>query len=669
MRLSKFFRRYSRTLLMVFMSLLLVTFLIQPVLQYMSRKPSAQQVVIGHSAYGEVYNTDLAQAKADQDVLVNLDRMAGMVEPLDLQLLMQEAERMGVHVGREEVEATLAQSGKPEQVQRLLIQLQQHFHRSEKGLYDLMGRWFAALEVWRIQEAALEDSTPRVEEAYRDAHQKADVQVSVIDSRAFVTRVPEPTDEELQAFFDENKDRFAAHTDDKLEFGYRLPDRVRIEFVTIDPKSLEPAIHARERELERYFQENAWKYTKSVGAESPSASRPAAPTRVPMTFDEAKDQVRRDYIKARAVQEAQSLMNQIHDSVYRPWQAERADEQGFRPTPPDALVSFKDLHDQYADRANVIYKQTPLLSQQDLQNYFDDRPDFLKQMAGDQLGSPEPMYVEGTNMIPASELAFRVKGLYTPKSDDRLPVLNLLEPSPVINTRKPVPGARSRRSGRQETPYQPYMFRVVQAEPSAPPASLDEVREQVRSDYKLMKAHAAAGEYARQLAESARSEGLAAAAEQATELKQILAAAEPSASPLNPSPAPKPEGPYLKEFGPAAPPEPVTRDSDLGPYLADSQKLPQEIFAAMEDPAPETGPAHVVVEGDVAKLFKWAVVEVEDLQPLYRGEFEQQRSAFQRSHPGLAGLEVGRGWFDSQNIRLRNGFSYTNSAATQPSSD
>jgi hypothetical protein len=669
MRFTKFFRRYSRTLLMVFMSLLLVVFLVGPVLQNMTRKPRDQKMVIGHSMYGDVYNSDLAAASADQEDLAQLGfSRVGIVKPLELRLLMQEAQRMGVHVGREEAGAMLAQMGPADQVQQRIALVQRRTHRSLDGLYKLVGQWLAVVEVLNMQAEALDESAPRTEMAYRDARQKADIQLSVIDSRAFVSRVPDPTEQELQAFFEANKDRFPAHTDDKLEFGYRLPDRVRIEYVTIDPKSLEPKIHARERELERFFQEHAHNYTKTVAAESPSTTRPTQTT-VPMTFEEARDKVRQDYIAARAVEEAQRLMNQIHDSVYRPWQAQRPDEQGFRPAPKEALVSFADLHDQFADRAQIIYKQTSLMSLEELQNYFDDRPDFLKQ-AGDQFPSPEPMYIEGTNKLPASELAFRVKGLYKPEADDRLPVLNLLEPSPVINTRQPAPGAQPRRGSRTpEVPYQPYMFRVVQAEPSGPPASLDQVREQVRSDYELMKAHAAAGEYARQLAEIARSEGLAAAAVQATELKQILSGAEPSPM-LDPDAAAS-ESPYVKEFGPAAPLEPVTRmSSRIGQYLSDSGKLPHEIFQAIADRAPESAPAHVVVVDDVAKLFKWAVVEVDGLKPIYRGEFEQQRARLQGRDSELVSREVlFDGWLDPENIHLRNGFTYTTPAATRPASD
>lgn len=660
MRFTKFFRRYSRALLMVFMSLLLVTWLITP---GSNSGPSRRDdIVIGTSIHGEITSGDWAQAQADQQALSALDSSVMRFDPLDFWLLTKEAQRMGIRVGRAEVQAALAQSGNPQELQRILAGIQKSSRRSTEGLYDLIGRWLAVQKLLGIQEDAIGESAPRIEMAYRDATQKADVQVSVIDSRAFVNGVAEPTEEELQAFFEANKDRFPGHTDDQIEFGYRLPDRVRIEYVTIDPKSLEPKIHARQRELEKYFQENAWNYTKTVTPETQAAGSTPAPTRVPMTFEEAKDLVRKDFIRERAILEAQSLMNQVRDTVYAPWQTQRPDEQGFRPEPEGAPVSFSDLREQFATRAEIIYQQTPLMSQEELRKYFDDRPDFLAKQLADQLGSPEPIYSEGMNRLSASELAFRVKGLYTPQPEERLPVLSLNEPSPVLVTRKTDFSVGMGRPS--ETPYQPYIFRVVQAEPSAPPASLDEVREQVVADLKLMKAHAAAGEHARQLAEAARNVGLAAAVEQATELKQLLAAAEPTAPAFLSDTPPAPSA-YVTELGPAAPLQPVTRASDqLGQYLTDSQKLPREIFEAVEEAGPSSASAHVVVVNDVAKLFKWAVVEVEGLKPVYRGEFDQQRPRLHAMSSQLAAQEVLGGWLSPENIHLRNKFVETR--ATQP---
>ncbi len=660
MRFTKFFRRYSRALLMVFMSLLLVTWLITP--GGNSGPSRRDDIVIGNSIHGEITSGDWALAQAEQQALAALDSSVMRFDPLDFWLLTKEAQRMGIRVGSEEVQAALAQSGNPQELQRILAGIQQSSRRSAEGLYELIGRWLAVQKLLSIQEEALAESAPRIEVAYRDATQKADVQVSVIDSRAFVNGVAEPTEEELQAFFEANKERFPGHTDDQIEFGYRLPDRVRIEYVTIDPKSLEPKISARQRELEKYFQENAWNYTKTVTPDAQAAA--GTPTRVPMTFEEAKDQVRKDFIKERAVLEAQSLMNQIRDTVYAPWQAQRPDEEGFRPEPEGALVSFSDLREQFASRAEVIYQQTPLMSYEELRKYFDDRPDSLSGQLADQLGSPEPIYSEGSNRLSASELAFRVKGLYTPQPEERLPVLSLNEPSPVLVTRKTNFSPGMRRPS--ETPYQPYMFRVVQAEPSAPPASLDEVREQVRADLKLMKAHTAAGEHARQLAEAARSVGLAAAVEQATELKQLLTAAEPAAPAFLSDTPPAPSA-YVTELGPAAPLQPVTRMSDqLGQYLPDSQKLPREIFQAVEEADPSSASAHVVVVNDVAKLFKWAVVEIEGVKPVYRGEFDQQRPRLHAMSSQLAAQEVLGGWLNPENIHLRNGFVDNRAAATQP---
>ncbi len=92
-----------------------------------------------------------------------------------------------------------------------------------------------------------------------------------------------------------------------------------------------------------------------------------------------------------------------------------------------------EVERRYESLYHLLGQPEVIANQEELQKFFDTRPDMLKQFGA----SPEPLYAEGNNTIPVSEFAFRVKGLFTPKSGERLPVLNVLEPSPVLTTRQP----------------------------------------------------------------------------------------------------------------------------------------------------------------------------------------------------------------------------------------
>jgi len=189
------------------------------------------------------------------------------------------------------------------------------------------------------------------------------------------------------------------------------------------------------------------------------------------------------------------------------------------------LTPFADVPDKFAGRHQVTYVRHDLLDEEGLQNKLDTRPPMLRQYMGPQ-GSPEPLYVQGQTIVPLSELAFRVEGLIKPTPDERLPVLRVLEPSDLLQNRTQNGTLRG-----PDEPYQAFVFRVVEVQPSGPPASLDEVRDQVVADYRLLKAYELAGRYAEELGARARVEGLAAAAAGMTELKALLQAADENWTP------------------------------------------------------------------------------------------------------------------------------------------
>jgi hypothetical protein len=646
MKLTKFFRRYSRTLLMFFMSLLLVVFLIGDVIQNAMQRRANPRLKIGEAFGQDLYNTDRLAAQAKQHVLARLGFSdAASLDPLDFYLLVEEARRMGVRVGRDEVKRMFQRSPNVRQLEEMLAIVQRQTGQSYDSMYDIVGQWLAVRELVITQAEALGNSLPRAERQFRDNQQEAVVRLAVLDSRAFVPLVPEPDAAELQAFFEEARDRESEFTEDEIRFGYRLPDRVRIEYLTVDPQQVEPKVRVREKDVQRYFEEHAGNYTKPLTG---STTAPAGgKTTVPMTYEEARERVREDYRRARAIQEAQSLVNEMQHAAYVAWQSQPRDEEGFRvPPPPEQIVSFDSLREKFSQRYPVILEVTGLVDREQLVARFDTRPAALRQMLGER-GSPEPVYVEGERKISLSELALRVKGLFRPQKHDLLPVLNLLEPSPVLHS-------MTGRGTAQEAPRQSYFFRVLEAVPAGPPESLDEVRERLERDYKLLKAHQKAREYAEWLADRARVVGLQAAAEEAGELKTLLEQAEkqwePSGDPTEPKPS------YVQDFGPNIPTLPFTRASRRLQWVGnDTQKVQQAVFALAEaqESDPLAGIPVVVVE--VARYFKWVIAQLEEVKPLYAGQFEKERPSLLGPPGEQEYAAVMREWMRPENVRQRCG--------------
>ncbi|MBN2448335.1 MAG: hypothetical protein JXO22_16530, partial [Phycisphaerae bacterium] len=248
--------------------------------------------------------------------------------------------------------------------------------------------------------------------------------------------------------------------------------------------------------------------------------------------------------------------------------------------------------------------------------------------------------------ITSSELAFRVKGLLEPTAEDRRPVLNINEPSPVV-----VSGRLDQRT-RTFTPEQSLFFRVVAVKPSGPPESLDAVRDKVVADWKLKKAFALAGEQANALAAKAREVGLREAVASATELKQMLTktpAEAPTTQPAEPDPITKNNLDILEPTTPTR----FTRSSQQVRGVGYAPVLAEAVFG-LGDPTALSAAERILCTA-LPRSQAWVVTEVTSLDPLYAGEFEKQRPNLDMGR--MQDLRIVQGlWFNSENIRLRTGW-------------
>jgi hypothetical protein len=647
MKLSKFLRKHSRALLMVFMSLLLVAFLIPNTVQALGGRGREGSMKLGEAFGHSITTDDVRRASADLQVVSHAGLLPQLPEDalLDYYLLMEEARRMGVRVGADEVRAGLTErirNSRPDvNPDEVLRQIQRFTHRSYEQIYEVIGRWLAVDRLVVLQGSAITDSLPRLELDYRDRTQEAVTRVSVIADEAFLHLVAEPTEEELQAFFDQCKDRKTAHTETELVYGYRLPDRVQIEYLTVDPQKVKDRITIQAVQVKRHFEENAHRYTKP----DPLASQPAEGEvpQVPMTFEEARDRVREDYREARAVEITQSLVNDMHGEARRPWGASPRREDGFAEPPAGGVVSLEELRQKFSATYEVEYGQTGLVSAEE-----------LKRMSGFAAAN----LIAGRQLVRMPELALRVKGILEKDPNDGKPTFNVLEPGPVVLT-----GPLDPATGRF-APYQAYLFRVIQVAPSGPPESLDLVRDRLVRDWKLVQAHELARQQAEALATHARGVGLTAAVEQAAELTGILTTAEQAATqPADGSP-PRLVPQYLQNLQPFTPPG-LTRQSTFVQRLGRVTNVPRAIFDLASAPTDDAAP-HRIASLPMASQHKWVVAELVEIKPIYAGAFQGQlpeaslrsiRDDWQRFY-----LE----WRNPDNVKQRTGFTYQHGRQPTP---
>lgn len=626
MNLTKLLRKNSRTLLMVFMSLLLVAFLVPNSIQGCNKQGNEGSFVLGEVYGHRVTAADRNSAGMQLRILraMNIPMPTDDNFALTYYLLTAEAEHLGVRFSEDHVKSMLTQANTTNDE---MARIQAVTRASYSDIYRAVGEWLAMMQVQDLYASALVPTVPRLAAQYRNQTQQADTRCAIIDARAFLPLVPEPTDEQLAEFFDETKDRFPAHTEDTLVYGYELPDRVQIEYLTVDPERVLRRVSAPDSKVREFFNDHQQRYVKPDPNEPMNAG--GRPAMVPMTFAEAQAEVREDYRLSRAIELAQGIMNDIYADAHEPWRNAEKNEQGYAIAPSN-VVSFEDLAARYNERQPVTYEKTDLLSQEQVRRL---------------IGLGQAGRVVGNQRLTVAELVFQGLGLEpTPDPNATPPRLSQLEPAELIFAYS---------QEHRVSQYQTYLFRVVAVAPKEPPANWQDMRERLTADWKFMRAFDLAGEAARQLAEQARTVGLDEAAKTAEQLRATLAAAS-NTDPNTPLAGPD----YTKIFEPFTPRN-VTRMSQfVQPNIGLTTLLPRAIFALADDPNAGTHPTAVVplVSMQTPDQSRWVVAELIGVDPVYDGPFEA-RLAQQANRPPQDDYRLfSQNWASLDNVIKRTGF-------------
>lgn len=622
MNLTRYFRKNARTLLMVFMALLLVTFLIPQTIQGCDRQ--GQEAIPWGKAFGrQITTADLAAARGQKQVLALMGQPLN-VSDADYLLLTEEAEQAGIRVGKQEVIDLLQRVGVTDTVLQG-IQLSQRM--SYDDIYRIIGRWVAVERLAMLQNMGEFASLARQRDQYRLRAQTARAEMVVIDASAFEPSVGEPTEEQLTALFEAGKTRDSAHTDSELVFGYKLPDRVSVEYLTVDPNALLAQTQVRQLEMQRYFEDNRPLFMKPNPA---AGTDPQAPPQIEMTFDEAREQIRATLRDEKAIDAAGSVMHDIFSELHRPWITTEVSPEGFQARPDTDLGDFRELQQRYSDRYPIACEKTGLVDQQTLSM------DLL-------LG--QALLPDARRAVRAPELAFRVQGILASDPNDGVPVFAPLQPIGPLFTQTQRP-ERSRRP----INFQPLVMRVIEVAPAAPPASLDEVRAQVIKDWKRQQALAKAKTYGEQLAARAREVGLAQAAQDATELRAALAAATAQAP--EPLIGVKPD--YVAGLTPVAVDDlrrPMGSQAGFTPKVGYTGDAAQQLFDLASDAAP-----HKIALATAADYGRVIVAELQEVKPIYDGAFEEQLAGSLLQQERFTGQFFGFEWKQGENVQRRARF-------------
>ncbi|NIA21279.1 MAG: hypothetical protein GWP05_04770 [Anaerolineaceae bacterium] len=334
---------------------------------------------------------------------------------------------------------------------------------------------------------------------FRLRSEKAEILKAELAVRPYRLKAAEPTEEEIQAHFEQYKDKLAGQTDNL--FGCKLPNRVKFEYLKVKIDSFKPGAQVTDQEIEKYYEENKDPKYVIEEKEQPKTGQPS----------DDEDEKANDGGGAGPATDA--APPEEATATQEPATAEAAGpektvekpkpEKKFKPLAEVRDTIKTDLLEQKArqacrDKAEEIYRQLLRRPQLSLENLADG--EFVAYQAAEKLFSREDL--RAMPGIGGSFIASRDPRQWMPTFFGDL-VFRIQPFSKTEEIYKGRPeGVLSDGAGNC------YIFVVTEVAEAEVPKTVDPVRKKVVQDLKKKAAYALAEREAEELLALARQEGL-----------------------------------------------------------------------------------------------------------------------------------------------------------------
>lgn len=464
----KFLRLYKKWILAVFGTLLLMVFLVPTTLTQLTKRSAVLGGTWAHLGDAKVSEAQRLDAAGQIEVLMayqqlfrtnDFDRIriaTGLDKsPQHWLLLVHEAQQAGLVGGPEEarrwIQEMLAANPSGLTEPQLVARIAGTARQSPQLVLEALANMRGVLRMLSIAQA-LPVSDNRAKAAAAEAQMSAACEIAVLDGKsALPGEAPiVPTDEQIKAQFDKYKD--AAPGTGEKGFGYRIPDRLKLEWMRIPMAAVRESLAADPRlgslELRKaYLKDPAAFLAPTVAGAYPE-------------FDSAEEQI-------RAV---------VLDRLTR----ERLLEIG-RFVEDQAGLGLRGLERRggYVTFTDEARAQQPTF-------------DSIAKAVSTQFNIPVPEVTAAGDAWMEPQAVASIPGLGTSSttrfgSQPRRPiellrVLREFGGSPSLIVQEGVISPPLFGPAVQDAPSDLFFFRVVDAEGNHAPASVDEVIEQVRTD-------------------------------------------------------------------------------------------------------------------------------------------------------------------------------------------
>ncbi|MCH7993656.1 MAG: hypothetical protein IIB57_04335 [Planctomycetes bacterium] len=478
--MMKFFRKYNKTLLAVFMVLLMVVFVGGPAL--VSLVTPTANAAIGESRFGPIKQFDQSQARATTKLLQYMGYdyrfFAGLgkpLQPIDWILLTREAADLGATADAAAIESWLLQSAGPDQlsgrdqVEILARRLDVKTDHIRAAIGELLSVQMAQLAI----SSASVPSEAEVRSVALRILDSVSVDTVVLPAAAFVDPDETFTAEQMKAQWSSLRD---VEPGAGLNFGYYVPPKLAVQYMKIDPRRIAEDIGIANLESK------ARRLYDRERAGNPLFRRPQEPQDAAAVEEEGPPEEKPPYLDWDEAKEAAIALvkeNQSRDAAVnlaqwlREYDAERwidADrdkETRYKITPEE--VQDEEYYREMLEHvpATIGFPNAVTVT----------RTDFFASDEADDVPEIGKATYDTQRFIPLrlGSLAFRSAPIIPEIPDDsgadRAEFLALYQTCSHLLT---------------DEDDNVYLFRIVEAQPGHPSESVEEVKDRVEEDLRLL---------------------------------------------------------------------------------------------------------------------------------------------------------------------------------------
>jgi len=488
--MMKFFRKHNKKLIAIFMALLMIVFIGGSALQNMLT--TSQNRVVATSALGEITTADQAEAARltrlmlamglDWSRPIPFGYTDKQLEEIDWILLVRETEKLGLMLEPANVRAGFQADQLAERARLMKIKVEE-LVEATRQFKSVRGTALTLATASAPGEATVRAIT-------RDVLETVQVNAVVLPAKMFVDTGLEFSEAALAAQFEAYKDK---EKGEGLNFGYYQHPRVKVQFVHINRDELAkvigiPNLESRAHKLYEQMVARDDKLIERPQEELAAGPDGPAPSAL-LNWDESADVVTQEVRREQAEQMADRIASWLIQHAASAWIDSERDESGYRSV-PEAVTGSDYYRDLVAHLPREVNYPTAISVSES--NFF------TEQGASDVPNIGYTSYRPSRGIpTPFARLAFLNQGVM-PKIPQDAPnrgdYVALYEtcPYPMAD---PIRGHR-------------LIFRVIETQAGRAAESLQEVRDQVVADLRLVAAYEEAQARAESLRSCAVGEGL-----------------------------------------------------------------------------------------------------------------------------------------------------------------